>query len=241
MATSSAAPEAQEPENPWLRQRVAITGVCGTVGSELLRQLAELGPAEVVGIDNNETDLFFLAQQYESDPRVRLSLGDVRDRQSMLRKLEGVDVVIHTAAFKHVILCEESPGDAVQNNIVGTQNVIDAVTANQVGRMVFTSSDKAVNPTSVMGTAKLMGERLMTAANAVTRGEAPVFASTRFGNVLGSRGSVIPIFRRQIRDGGPVTITNLEMTRFIMTLQQAVRLVLESVFRCSSRGAGRCS
>jgi FlaA1/EpsC-like NDP-sugar epimerase len=147
----------------------------------------------------------------------------------LLRKSEGIDIILHAAALKHVILCEQSPGEAVQTNILGTQNVIHAAHANRVRRVLFTSSDKAVNPTNVMGTSKLMCERLMTAANAYQRNGGPIFASTRFGNVLGSRGSVIPLFRRQIASGGPVTLTDMRMTRFIMTLQQAVRLVMESV------------
>ena len=187
-------------------------------------------PGEVIGLDNNESELFFLNEEYREDSRIRFSLGDIRDRDSLIRKTQGVDIILHSAALKHVLLCEESPRDAVQTNIIGTQNVIDAALANDVERVLFTSSDKAVNPTNVMGTSKLMGERLMTAANAVRRGERPIFASTRFGNVLGSRGSVIPIFKRQIKKGGPVTLTDPEMTRFIMTLEEAVRLVMESVF-----------
>ncbi len=104
--------------------------------------------------------------------------------------------------------CEQSPHDAVKSNILGVQNVIDAALANNVERVLFTSSDKAVNPSNVMGTSKLMGERLMTAANAHRRGKQPIFASTRFGNVLGSRGSVVPLFKRQIAAGGPVTLTD---------------------------------
>jgi FlaA1/EpsC-like NDP-sugar epimerase len=142
--------------------------------------------------------------------------------------MKGVDVVFHTAAFKHVILCERSPLEAVQTNILGVQNVVSAACECDIGRVIFTSSDKAVNPTNVMGTSKLMGERLMTAANSNVRGTGPIFASTRFGNVLGSRGSVIPIFREQIRRGGPVTLTHQEMTRFIMSIREAVRLVIDS-------------
>lgn len=214
----------------WKGKRVLITGVCGTVGQELLAQVVSRGPEEVIGIDNNESELFFVGERYQAHPQVRLYVGDLRDPSTLLRKMEGIDIVLHTAALKHVILCEHSPRDAVQTNIMGTQNVIDAALANGVQRVLFTSSDKAVNPSSVMGTSKLMGERLMTAANALRRGTGPVFASTRFGNVLGSRGSVIPIFQRQIAAGGPVTLTDPRMTRFIMTLREAVRLVMESVF-----------
>jgi FlaA1/EpsC-like NDP-sugar epimerase len=142
--------------------------------------------------------------------------------------MEGIHVVFHTAAFKHVILCERSPFEAVQTNILGIQNIINGAIENKVKRVIFTSSDKAVNPTNVMGASKLMGERLMAAANSNSRDDGPIFTSTRFGNVLGSRGSVIPIFREQIRHGGPVTLTDPAMTRFIMSLEEAVRLVIES-------------
>jgi len=195
-----------------------------------LRQTMALPVAEIIGIDNNESQLFFLDEESRGDKRVRLYLGDVRDRDKLIRKTEGMDIIIHAAALKHVILCERSPRDAVLTNIMGVQNVIDAAIENRVKRALFTSSDKAVNPTNVMGTSKLMGERLMTAANALKRGGGPVFASTRFGNILGSTGSVIPLFRKQIQDGGPVTLTDERMTRFIMTIGQAVKLVLDTVF-----------
>lgn len=205
-----------------------ITGVCGTVGRELLRQISALSPAEIVGIDNNESDLFFLREEYAAYHSVQLYIGDIRDRETLTEKMRGIDIVLHAAALKHVFLCEQSPRDAVQTNIHGTQNVIDAAIANGVKRVLFTSSDKAVNPTNVMGTSKLMAERLMSAANAERRSNGPIFASTRFGNVLGSRGSVIPLFERQIAAGGPITITDDEMSRFIMTLEEAVRLVIGS-------------
>lgn len=214
----------------WKNQTVLITGVTGTIGRELLRQVVENEPIEVIGIDNNETELFFLSEEYRSFSNIHFYIGDIRDRDKLMRKMRGVDIVLHAAALKHVILCEQSPRDPVQTNIIGTQNVIDAAIANGVKRVIFTSSDKAVNPTNVMGTSKLMGERLITAVNAHRRKDGPIFASTRFGNVLGSRGSVIPLFRRQIESGGPITLTSPEMTRFIMTLSEAVQLVMDSVF-----------
>ena len=220
-----------EPQKkPWKGKRVLITGVCGTVGKELLRQVVEKEPYEIIGLDNNETELFFIDETYKNQSNVHLYLGDLRDKDKLMRKMQGVDIVLHAAALKHVILCEKTPRDAVLTNIIGMQNVIDAALANRVERVLFTSSDKAVNPTNVMGTSKLMGERLITAANAHRRKNDPIFASTRFGNVLGSRGSVIPIFKKQILSGGPVTLTDPEMTRFIMTVTDAVKLVMDSVF-----------
>jgi len=212
------------------KKRILVIGGCGTVGRDLVRQLLEEHAIEeLIVLDNNESELFFLEQQFSSHAYARFFLGDVRDVNKLSRLMENIDIVFHTAAFKHVILCERSPMEAVQTNIVGVQNVILAARENEIQRVIFTSSDKAVNPTNVMGTSKLMGERLMTAANSNSRGNGQLFASTRFGNVLGSRGSVIPIFREQIRRGGPVTLTDPGMTRFIMSIKEAVRLVIDSV------------
>ncbi len=212
-------------------KRVLVTGACGTVGSELVRQLLEdYQVVRLIGLDNNESEIFFLEQRFSKYDNAGFFLGDVRDRDKLRRKMENIDVVFHTAALKHVILCERSPFEAVQTNVFGVQNVIYAACENKVERVIFTSSDKAVNPTNVMGTSKLMGERLMTAANNNIQNGRTLFASTRFGNVLGSRGSVVPIFREQIRRGGPVTLTDPNMTRFIMSIQEAVRLVIDSAF-----------
>ncbi|CAK0738143.1 Uncharacterized membrane protein MJ1061 [Gammaproteobacteria bacterium] len=212
-------------------KRVLVTGACGTVGSELVRQLLSnerYTPTEVIGLDNNESELFFLDQAYVNHPHARFFVADIRDQNELVRKCRGIDIIFHAAALKHVILCERSPEQAVQTNILGVQNVIAAANANDVETVIFTSSDKAVNPTNVMGTSKLMGERLMTAANSTKRSHGPTFASTRFGNVLGSNGSVIPIFHNQISRGGPVTLTDRRMTRFVMSISEAVRLVIDS-------------
>ncbi len=211
------------------KKRVLVTGACGTVGKELIKMLLnEFQVGELVALDNNESELFFRTEKYKDWPNVSFFLADVRDQNKLSRKMRDVDIVFHTAAFKHVILCEQSPFEAVQTNIIGVQNIISAAIENNVERVVFTSSDKAVNPTSVMGTSKLMCERLMTAANANFRWAGTIFFSTRFGNVLGSRGSVIRVFWEQIGRGGPVTLTDPDMTRFIMSIKEAVRLVIES-------------
>lgn len=210
-------------------KRVLVTGACGTVGAELVKQLLNVNAVgELIGLDNNESELFFLEQKHAAHSQAHFFLADVRDSEKLKNKMHCIDIVFHAAAFKHVILCERSPFEAVQTNILGVENIIKASLENKVEKVIFTSSDKAVNPTSVMGTSKLMGERLMTAANSNQRQGNTIFAATRFGNVLGSRGSVIPIFREQIRRGGPVTLTASEMTRFIMSIQEAVRLVVDS-------------
>ena len=212
-------------------KRVLVTGASGTVGKELIEMLlTDFRVGELVALDNNETALFLQAEKYKHYTNISFFLADVRDRNKLSRKMSEVDIVFHTAALKHVILCEQSPFEAVQTNIIGVQNIITAALENKVKRVIFTSSDKAVNPTSVMGTSKLMCERLITAANSNLRKEGTIFSSTRFGNVLGSRGSVIHVFREQISNGGPVTLTDPRMTRFIMSISEAVRLVIQSAF-----------
>lgn len=219
-----------ERHHSFYRRSWFVTGACGTVGSELLKQIALLEPRQVVAIDNNESETFFTREAFAKDPRFSIFVCDLRDKNDLASRMQGAEIVLHAAALKHVILCEQSPMAAVTTNISGTQNVIECAQSAGVERLLFTSSDKAVNPTNVMGTSKLMAERLVSAANAFSRKGKQIFASTRFGNVLGSRGSVVPLFRRQIASGGPVTLTDAEMTRFIMSLSQAVSLVLDSVF-----------
>lgn len=205
-------------------KRVLITGVAGTVGYALANRLSKLGVSAIAGLDNNETGLFMVGQRL--GPGFESVLGDVRDRDKLTSAFRNMDIVFHAAALKHVPLCEHHPLEAIQTNILGTQNVVHAAISAGVERVVYTSTDKAVNPPNVMGASKLMGEQVVKAANVSSHDQ--VFASTRFGNVLGSRGSVLPIFRRQIRNGGPVTLTSAEMSRFVMTLEKAVDLVLES-------------
>jgi len=211
-------------------RRVMVTGACGTVGRALLTRLEQSPAQRVIGLDHAESAVFELGRRFD-DARVSVRLGDVGQREPLIERFRGVDVVLHTAAYKHVTTCEASPRDAVSTNVGGTQNVIDAARQAGVGHVLFTSSDKAVNPTSVMGTSKLLSERLIVAAAAQSGDTGPVFACTRFGNVLGSSGSVVPVFARQIARGGPVTLTDPAMNRFVMTGHEAVELVLDSVRR----------
>jgi len=211
--------------NDLLGKRVAVTGCCGTVGKELVTQLANSEAEAIIGVDQDESGLFFQGLEHRNDKRFSLKLANVRDRASLRQVFDGVDLVLHTAALKHVPLCEAAPLEAVSTNIVGTQNALEAAQESGVKRFLFTSTDKAVNPTNVMGTSKLMAERLVTAC--AGRSEMAV-STTRFGNVLGSNGSVMPVFHQQIAAGGPVTVTDPEMTRFVMTLSEATSLVLES-------------
>lgn len=207
-------------------KRVLVTGAAGTVGSELVKQLISQNVTELRTVDNNEEGLFFLDEEYNDNGKLNCVFGDIRDEYKVNEVTKGIDYVFHAAALKHVPICERAPFDAVMSNVIGVQNVLRAALSNDVGRVIFTSTDKAVNPTNVMGTSKLMGERLVTAANNYAKGADIAFSSTRFGNVLASRGSVIQAFYQQIKGGGPIRLTAEEMTRFIMTIEESVRLVL---------------
>jgi FlaA1/EpsC-like NDP-sugar epimerase len=215
-------------KNFYKNKRILVTGAAGTVGKELVRQILSFEPEEVRLMDNNESEIFFLIEEFK-DKNVYCFLGDIRDRDKIEKLSKNIDIIIHAAAFKHVILSEYNPFDVVQTNIIGVENIIRAATACKVNYLLFTSSDKAVNPTNVMGASKLMGEKLITAANSLRSDINTIFSSTRFGNVIGSRGSVVPLFIKQIREGGPVTVTDKRMTRFIMIPEEAARLVLKSV------------
>ena len=206
---------------------IAVTGAAGTIGRELTRQVLRLEPGEIRALDNDENGLFDLELTYRSDPRVVASFCDVAMLNRMERTFEGVDYVFHAAALKHVPICERTPLAAVDTNVVGVANIVETALVTGVKRVLFTSSDKAVNPSNVMGASKLMGERIAAAGN--RRNGSTVISCTRFGNVAGSRGSVLPVFHSQIMAGGPVTLTAPEMSRFFMTTEQAVQLIIESM------------
>ena len=208
-------------------KNILVTGGCGSVGTELVNKLVK--EAKVIRIfDNYENGLFQAQQRYKNHSNVRYLLGDIRDKERLEIAMENIDVVFHTAALKHVWACEYNPFEAVKTNIDGLQNVIDYAMKHNVEKFIFTSSDKAANPSNVMGTTKLAGEKLVTAANYYKGNKRTVFASIRFGNVMGSSGSVIPVFKEQIAKGGPVTLTDPKMSRFVITMQQAADLVLEA-------------
>ena len=212
-----------------MKSRVLITGGVGTIGSELTHQFLEKKDYIVCVFDNNEDGLFKLDQQYASHPNkenLRIFLGDVRDSKRIFRAMEGVDEVFHCAALKHVYLSEYNPFDVIKTNIDGVTNVINSAIDQGVKKVVFTSSDKAVNPTSAMGASKLLGERLIIAANSQVGAGATKFSCVRFGNVLNSKGSVLQIFEGQISKKMPLTITSLDMTRYFISMAEAMELCL---------------
>jgi FlaA1/EpsC-like NDP-sugar epimerase len=214
--------------NLFENKKILITGGTGSIGQEILREILKQYPAVVRILDVDETRQFELQQEYGDPKNARFLLGDIRDKERLYRAIEDIDIVFHTAALKHVLACEYNPFEAVKTNVIGIQNLIGVAMEADVEKVIFTSSDKAVNPTNVMGATKLLAERLMTSANYYKGARRTVFSSVRFGNVLGSRGSVIPLFKRQIVSKGLVTITNKEMTRFIMPMQEAINLLFKA-------------
>lgn len=210
-------------------KRVLVTGAAGTIGTELIKQLLKLDVKEIKAIDNNEEALFTLNANYKQNDRVNCSFCDIRDLDRLKYLCRDMEIILHLAAMKHVEISELSPMDAIETNAKGTLNVIyAALESDSVKRVIYTSTDKAVNSTNVMGTTKLLGERLMTAALNIRSSKNIIFASTRFGNVLASKGSVVPVFFNQIKRGQDLTITHPEMTRFVMTVEEAANLVLEA-------------
>jgi len=211
-------------------QRVLVTGAGGSIGAELVRQAAAFAPAEIALIDHAENGLYFIQDEMRAAHRelsLRAFVVDICD-------LEGVEtvharfrptVVLHAAAHKHVPLLESNPRAAVLNNVVGTRIMLDAAERHGVGKFVFVSTDKAVNPASVMGATKRIGEMLMQSRSGRSRTR---FVAVRFGNVLGSEGSVIPLFQRQIQRGGPLTVTHPDVRRYFMLIAEAARLVLQA-------------
>ena len=208
---------------------ILITGVCGTIGRRLLDKLFQLNKnSRIIGIDVNEEQLFLLESQFQNNKNISFKYCDIKDIDTLNEVCYKVDLVFHTAALKHVLFCEESPAQAINSNISGTLNLIKSSINNNVKKVIFTSSDKAVNPTSVMGTSKLMGEKLFTSYNFKINNKNTIFASVRFGNVIGSSGSFIPLFYNQILLRKHITLTDKSMTRFVMTVDDAVDLMIQS-------------
>ena len=209
-------------------RRVLVTGGSGTIGARLVDHLIESDPAVVRVFGRDETKQFYQRHRHRGSGRPLPDRRHPRSRPPRCAPAKGIDVVFHCAALKHVESGEYNPFEATLTNVTGTQNVIDACLASGVDTMILTSSDKAANPTSVMGASKLLAEKLVSAATNYRGSHPTTFASVRFGNVLGSRGSAIELFARQIAAGGPVTVTDPEMTRFIMSVDRAVELAIKA-------------
>lgn len=224
-------------------QVVCVTGAGGSIGSELCRQIIHFNPSKLIMVDINENALYMLKQEFlvmkrkkQMNDSIQLEslIVSIREREEIYKLMKNYkpDVVYHAAAHKHVPLMEDRPTEAIRNNIFGTKNVIDACCDCGISRFIMISTDKAVNPTNVMGATKRMTEMYMQSRN--TKGGIHM-AAVRFGNVLGSNGSVIPIFKEQIKNGGPVTVTHKDIKRYFMTIPEAAQLVLQAGFYANER------
>ena len=216
-------------------RRVLVTGAGGTIGSELARQIASYGPARLALLDNGEYALYTIDQElkerFQEVPRQAI-IADVRDRPRLdaVMASERPELVFHAAALKHVPIVEANPVEGVVTNVLGTRNVAESCRAHGVDAMVMISTDKAVNPANVMGATKRLAESICQSLDLIEakRGHGTRYVTVRFGNVLGSTGSVVPLFQRQLAKGGPLTVTHPEISRFFMTVREAMELVLQA-------------
>lgn len=209
-------------------KKILVTGGTGSIGSEIVRQLLRYQPGQIRIYCRDETKHFFLQQELEKIPHsseVRHLIGDIRDKERLDMAMGGVDIVFHAAALKYVSFCEYNPFEAVKTNVVGTQNIIDAALHHNVKKVIAISTDKAVYPSNIMGTTKLLMEKMVISANRYVGESITQFSVVRFGNVINSRGSVIPLWISQIKKGGPVTVTDKKMKRYFMSIPDAVNLV----------------
>jgi UDP-N-acetylglucosamine 4,6-dehydratase/5-epimerase len=217
-------------------KKILVTGGTGCIGSEIVRSVLKYRPEVVRIFSNDEDNTFRMMHETDTSGQTmmheivdrRFLIGDIRDKERVLLAMEDIDIVYHAAALKHVPLCEYNPFEAIKTNVLGTKNVIEAALKSGVDRVISISTDKAVNPVNTMGATKLLAEKLIIDANEGKGAKPTIFSSVRFGNVSFSRGSVIPLFENQIRQKKPITVTNPEMTRYMMSLSDTVELVFKA-------------
>lgn len=207
---------------------ILITGGCGSFGQKFIEiALKEQNPKSIRVFDNRELALVEMERSFQ-DERLRFFVGDVRDKDRLIRAMNSTDVVIHAAALKHVSICEYNPIEAIKTNINGVVNVIDAAINNGVQKVINISTDKAVQPINLYGATKMVAEKLFVQANSYSVGKETIFSCSRYGNVMGSSGSVIPLFKEQ-KEKGEITITDEKMTRFWITLEEGVKFVIRCI------------
>jgi len=212
--------------NEFKNKRILVTGGTGSIGSMIVKKILRFDPLQIRVLSRDETKQFNLMNELNSD-KIRFLIGDIRNKDRVDKAMENVDIVFHAAAMKHVLACENDPFEAVETNVRGMQNIIDCAMSNDVEKVIGISTDKATDPVSVMGCTKLLAEKIMLSHY---RGpHRTKFCFVRFGNVLNSRGSVIPLFYKQIKAGGPVTVTDKNVCRFFMSIGEAVDLVIKSL------------
>lgn len=223
----------KELDDFFMDKDVLVTGGCGSIGSKLVEQLLRYDMKKVRVLDHNESGLFHLQERLKKYEKLRILIGDIRDEKRLRWAMQDVDIVFHAAALKHVPLCEYNPFEAVSTNVYGTQNLINVARDEGIDKFIAISTDKAVNPINTMGATKLLSEKVVL--NAPIGYVKTVFSCVRFGNVLNTDGSVIPLFEEQIKNGGPVTVTSKEMVRFFMSINDAVNLILKAAQEAKGR------
>jgi len=205
---------------------ILITGGSGSIGESITKK-ALLNKAKLIRIfSNDENGLYEMESTYGNNKNIEFVIGDISDEEAVSEIVKGIDIVFHAAALKHVDRCELNPLEAINVNIIGTKNIAKSVLDENVKKLILISSDKAVNPIGVMGATKLLGEKLISSKAA--KNKSTIFASVRFGNVFHSRGSILPRIENQIKNGGPITLTDLRMKRFFMTKDDAVNLIISA-------------
>lgn len=213
----------------WTDQVILITGGTGSFGKKMTKiLLAEKNPKKIIIFSRDELKQHEMRVGGYDDPRLRYFIGDVRDRERLVRAMHGVDIVVHAAALKQVPACEYNPMEAIKTNIIGTSNVIEAALDAGVGKVLALSTDKAVSPANLYGGTKLVAEKLVIQSNNYAAGTSTRYSCVRYGNVVGSRGSVVPLFLKQ-RANGKITITDERMTRFWLSLEQGVHFVISCI------------
>lgn len=214
----------------YTNKKILVTGGTGSIGENLVSSLLLYNPKEIVVFSKDDSRQYLMKRNYSKYDNIHYFLGDIRDEDSLEYITRGIDIVFHTAAIKQVPICEDNPFEAVKTNVIGSENVIITSIKNKVQKVINISTDKAVNPKNTLGITKLLAEKLFYNANYLKNNKYTTFASVRFGNVIGSRGSVIPLILNQIKTGNEITITDPKMTRFYMTIPEATHLTLKAAY-----------
>ena len=206
---------------------ILISGGTGSIGTGIVKQLLEYKPKLIKILTNDENSIFESRKLLGEIPYIKYIVGDIRDNDRLRLAMRNVNIVFHAAAMKHIDICEQNPFDAVKTNVIGTSNILEASIIEGVSKFVLISTDKATNPTTTLGASKLLAERLTQDANSYVEENKTIFSIVRFGNVIDSRGSVFQIFYNQLKNNLPITVTDSQMTRFIMSISDASSMILK--------------
>ena len=214
-------------KNEFKNKTILITGGTGSIGTGIVKQLLECKPKMIKILTNDENSIFESRKLLGEISQIKYIVGDIRDNDRLRLAMRNVNIVFHTAAMKHIDICEQNPFDAVKTNVIGTSNILEASIIEGVSKFVLISTDKATNPTTTLGASKLLAERLTQDASSYVEGKKTIFSIVRFGNVIDSRGSVFQIFYNQLKNNLPITVTDSQMTRFIMSISDAASMILK--------------